>query len=91
MYKVIRRFHDLKDETKTKAGVLYHEYNVGDVYPRKGFGVSEERLEELSGNSNKQGKPLIELVEDENSKPEAEKPETDKRPAKKTVKNTADK
>ena len=36
MYKVIKRFHDLQDATKTKNGTVYFEYNVGDVFPRKG-------------------------------------------------------
>lgn len=71
MYKVIKKFHDLQDATKTKNGMVYHEYNVGDEFPRKGREVSEERLEELAGKENKQGVPLIELVEE---KVAAEKP-----------------
>lgn len=70
MYKVIKKFHDLQDATKTKNGMVYHEYNVGDKFPRKGMDVSEERLEELAGKENKQGVPLIELVEE---KADAEK------------------
>lgn len=70
MYKVIKKFHDLQDATKTKNGMIYHEYNVGDKFPRKGMDVSEERLEELAGKENKQGVPLIELVEE---KADAEK------------------
>ena len=64
MYKVIKKFHDLQDATKTKNGMIYHEYNVGDEFPRKGREVSEERLEELAGKENKQGVPLIELVKE---------------------------
>lgn len=64
MYKVIKKFHDLKDATKTKNGMVYHEYNVGDEFPRKGHEVSDERIEELAGKENKQGVPLIELVEE---------------------------
>lgn len=70
MYKVIKKFHDLQDATKTKNGMVYYEYNVGDEFPRKGHEVSEERLEELAGKENKQGVPLIELVEE---KADAEK------------------
>ena len=70
MYKVIKKFHDLQDATKTKNGMVYHEYNVGDEFPRKEREVSEERLEELAGKENKQGVPLIELVEE---KADAEK------------------
>nr|WP_275590292.1 Rho termination factor N-terminal domain-containing protein [Mammaliicoccus sp. P-M59] len=42
-----------------------HEYNVGDVFPRSGKRVSEERLTELSNTSNRQGKPLIERVDEQ--------------------------
>ena len=65
MYKVIKGFHDLQDATKTKSGEIYHEYNVGDEYPRKGFKVSEDRLKELAGKDNKQGTPLIAEVKEE--------------------------
>ena len=56
MYKVIKYFTDLQDKD--------HEYNVGDTFPRKGLKVTQERLAELAGPNNKQGCPLIELVED---------------------------
>ena len=65
MYKVIERFHDLQDSKKTKSGVVYHEYNVGDTFPRKGKDVSEERIQKLAGSDNKRGVQLIELVEEE--------------------------
>lgn len=68
MYKVIKRFHDLQDARKTKSGTVYHEYNVGDVFPHDGMEVSEERLAELSGSDNKQGVPLIELVQEKTDK-----------------------
>jgi hypothetical protein len=55
MYKVINFFTDLQDDN--------HAYNVGDVYPRKGLEVTAERITELSGGNNKQGKPLIAKVE----------------------------
>ena len=64
MYKVIKRFHDLQDATKTKGGTVYFEYNVGDTFPRKGREVSEERIAELAGAGNGQGVPLIKLVEE---------------------------
>ncbi len=54
-YKVIHYFTDLQD--------FNHPYKVGDSFPRLGLDVSEERLKELSGNKNKQGKPLIKKVE----------------------------
>lgn len=57
MYEVIHYFTDLQDNE--------YPYNVGDIFPRDGLEVSEERLKELSGNENKQHKPLIKLVEEE--------------------------
>lgn len=63
MYKVIDFFTDLHDND--------HPYNVGDSFPRKGVKVSDERLIELAGSDNKQGKPLIEKVEE----PESQKTE----------------
>ena len=60
MYKVINYFEDLKDAR--------HKYNVGDIFPRIGIEVSEERLKELSSNKNRQKKPLISLVEDDKVK-----------------------
>lgn len=63
MYKVIDFFTDLHDND--------HSYNVGDSFPRKGVKVSDERLIELAGSDNKQGKPLIEKVEE----PEIQKTE----------------
>ena len=77
MYKVTHFFHDLQDYTTTKNGTVYHAYDVGDTYPRRGYEPSEERIKELSGKDNIRGVTLIELVE------EQEKPEkSNKRKAK---------
>lgn len=57
MYEVIHYFTDLQNNE--------YPYNVGDIFPRDGLIVSEERLKELSGSNNKQHKPLIKLVEEE--------------------------
>lgn len=57
MYEVIHFFTDLQD--------FNHPYNVGDIFPRNGLKVSEERLKELSGANNRQGKPLIRADEEE--------------------------
>ena len=54
MYKVIYRFSDLQDEN--------HIYNIGDIYPRKGVDVAEDRITELLSSENKIGQPLIEKV-----------------------------
>ncbi len=92
MYKVIKKFHDLQDATKTKSGMIYHEYNVGDEFPRKGMEVSEERLNELAGDGNKQGVPLIELVEEKAAAEKtAEKTASGKSTNKKTTAKAASK
>lgn len=62
MYRVIAYFTDLQD-----GG---HAYNVGDIFPREGVTVSDQRLKELSGAENKRGKALIEAVK--SKKAEAE-------------------
>ena len=51
MYRVIRYFTDLQDND--------HPYNVGDVFPRDGMTVTDERIAELAGSDNKQRTPLI--------------------------------
>lgn len=71
MYKVINFFTDLQD--------FNHPYKVGDVFPRQGMNVSEERLKELAGSRNKQGKPLIEKIAEEIVVETTEKVERKKR------------
>lgn len=51
-YKVITQFKDLQDKSRV--------YQVGDKFPATKRKVSVERLDELSGDSNKLGKPVIE-------------------------------
>lgn len=70
MYKVIKLFTDLHDND--------HEYNVGDVYPRKGIKVTDARIAELAGSNNKQGVPLIEKVEEPAKKVAKKKTPSDK-------------
>ncbi len=55
MYKVIKFFTDLKDGNRP--------YKVGDIFPRAGLQVSEERLKELSSANNLQKTPLIQKIE----------------------------
>ncbi|MCI8632514.1 MAG: hypothetical protein HFE64_03395 [Lachnospiraceae bacterium] len=57
MYKVIKFFTDLHDAD--------YPYQVGDQFPRPGIEVTENRIAELSGSDNKQGVPLIALVEEQ--------------------------
>lgn len=57
MYKAIRFFKDLEDN-----GYVYH---TGDVFPRDGANVSDERIAELMSDKNKRHAPLIEDVDEE--------------------------
>ena len=71
MYKVIHHFADLQDHD--------YPYEVGDVFPRLGVKVSNTRLNELASGDNRQGRPLIEFVEEktevkENPAPAEKKP-----------------
>ena len=66
MYKVLKMFDDLLDPVKsTKAGVIYHRYEAGDIYPRKGYNPSVSRILELGTAQNRLGAPLIELSKDQ--------------------------
>lgn len=51
MYKVIKEFTDLQDGC--------YEYHEGDEYPRSGAAVSPSRIDQLLGDKNRQGVPLI--------------------------------
>lgn len=73
MYKVIKFFTDLQDNN--------YNYHAGDNYPRIGYLPSAERLEELMGSNNRQGVPLIQLVEEV----------AEEKPKKKRAKKTAEK
>lgn len=64
MYRVIKEFADLIDYKKIKEGKIYHEYSVGDTYPRQGKKVDEKRIKELLGAENARGEPLIEAVQE---------------------------
>lgn len=57
MYKVNTFFTDLQDNR--------YAYKAGDIFPRNGLEVSDDRLKELSSNRNRRGIPLITLVEEE--------------------------
>lgn len=64
MYKVIRMFTDLQDSN--------YKYSAGDIFPRKGVNVSDERLSMLSGSENRRGVPLIKRVEEQSELPKTE-------------------
>lgn len=50
MYKVKKRFYDLKEN---------HAYSVGDTFPRNVVEVDAERIAELESDKNRLGIPLI--------------------------------
>lgn len=56
-YKVKEHFTDLQDNN--------FSYNVGDIFPRSGYGVPEGRIEELASSDNLRGRPVIERIPDE--------------------------
>ena len=64
MYRVIKEFAVLTDYKKIKEGKIYHEYSVGDTYPRQGKKVDEKRIKERLGAENARGEPLIEAVQE---------------------------
>lgn len=64
MYKAISYFKDMKDNM--------HPYNPGDTFPRDGLKVDAKRLEELSTDKNRRGKPVIELVNEEEAEEKLE-------------------
>lgn len=55
-YKAKERFTDLQDNN--------FSYNVGDIFPRSGYTVSEERIKELASSDNRRGRPVIEAILD---------------------------
>ena len=61
MYKVLAYFTDLQDNN--------HPYDEGDIFPRDGLSVSENRLQELSSTRNRRKIKLIELVEEKQEPP----------------------
>ena len=53
-YRVVKRFSDLQDKG--------YPYAEGDIYPRKGYEPSAERIEMLSTANNRQKAVLIESI-----------------------------
>jgi hypothetical protein len=53
-YRVVKHFTDLQDHG--------YKYAEGDIYPRKGYEPSVERIEMLSTANNRQRTVLIEAV-----------------------------
>ena len=55
MYKVTKRFYDLKAN---------HGYSVGDLFPHNGIYVDDDRIAELASDRNRMGVPLIEEIQE---------------------------
>ena len=53
MYRVVKRFYDLKEN---------HAYSEGDTFPHDGVDVDAERLSELASGNDRLGVPLIEEI-----------------------------
>ena len=53
-YRVVRVFADSQDNGRI--------YQVGEIFPRPDFAVSDARLSQLASSSNAVGVPLIERV-----------------------------
>lgn len=74
MYRVKVYFTDLQDNGKP--------YYPGEIYPRAGLTVSEERLKELSGTNNKRHVALIAYIPEKSGinteQPESKSDETEK-------------
>ena len=56
MYKVIKSFSDLQDN-----GFIYE---AGDVFPRLGKEVTQERTDELATKNNKRKEVLIQYIKE---------------------------
>lgn len=56
MYKVLKKFVDLKDNN--------HVYSVGDTYPHTGYEPSLVRIEELKSKDNRRKTELIVEIKD---------------------------
>lgn len=63
MFLVLTSFFDLQDKN--------YEYHEGDIFPRKGIKVSDQRIQELASDKNRRKKPLIQKVEEKPKKKKA--------------------
>ncbi len=61
-YIVVKDFSDIQDDR--------HVYHAGDIFPRMGFEVSDERVAELASKNNKRGEILIRAIDAERKAPQ---------------------
>ena len=65
-YQVIRPFKDLRDPQR-------YEYQIGDIYPRKGYRSNKTFIQELLDGSNSAGSIFLTKIDDDDiSEGEAE-------------------
>ena len=65
-YQVIRPFKDLRDPQQ-------YEYQIGDIYPRKGYRSNKTFIQELLEGSNSAGSIFLTKIDDDDiSEGEAE-------------------
>lgn len=65
-YQVIRPFKDLRDPQQ-------YEYQIGDIYPRKGYKSNKTFIQELLDGSNSAGSIFLTKIDDDDiSEGEAE-------------------
>ncbi len=57
-YQVIRPFKDLRDPQQ-------YEYQVGDIYPRKGYKSTKAFIQELLDGSNSAGSIFLTKIDDD--------------------------
>lgn len=68
-FVVLEEFADLQDNG--------YKYHTGDLFPRDGLEVSEDRIKELSTDKNRRKTPLIEIPKKALSKPKEEPQESE--------------
>lgn len=67
-YQVIRPFKDLRDPQQ-------YEYQIGDIYPRKGYRSNKTFIQELLDGSNSAGSIFLTKIDDNDvSEPEPQEP-----------------
>ena len=57
-YQVIRPFKDLRDPPQ-------YEYQIGDIYPRKGYRSNKTFIQELLDGSNSAGSIFLTKIDDD--------------------------
>ncbi len=70
-YQVIRPFKDLRDPQQ-------YEYQIGDIYPRKGYRSNKTFIQELLDGSNSAGSIFLTKIDDNDiseGEPEPQEPE----------------